>query len=815
MKWLVALGVSVVVILAFISFPVNKELEYVFNESGNYKELTKLYSEELNKSYSNDVQKKLILTLIKQKDKSVFSEAAKYFAITKDKELAKELINYSLFVQNKKEYLKWLNTAYEISKDSAYIKQRADYFSYQNDTEALKTELMRLYKIDGKIDTLKALYAVGVRKFAIDELYAKKDNLTDEQKVELFYYLSWDNKLKEAYDFYNSELTSVKDEKLDTTALSLAFYFNDFDNLVNIYAKLYNDNKKIEYLVSLARTYETLFMMDKAIATYEKLYFLTNKQDYLYQAYNIAHNLNKSDKADELKEKEIFTYKDENELIAYVVYLIDKNEGDRAVKILNSYIAQNLKSLEARNALAFYYVISDKPEDAKELFYSFVPDNLSDRELYYFTISNSIKEEDLAYIAEFAKRSKNPEYLKKAVIYVANKRGITEARQFFEDAIGKKIDENSVQIYLEILPPNYQSAEIKYFIQTSLNIKTLNKIGKYLMAKNSLKEAKEAFLAALELNPKDLTALKNMGKLELWSSNIKAAKPYFDSYLEIAPNDSEVRFYLAEIDSSNGLTAKAFTNYKFVLEHLEPKSFEQDAMFIKSYSKVYGIARAKEAYKALAAKANGDQTIYTDYIEALYNEKKWDELTNEFKGFDYKTSKNARLTRLYANFNSEMGRYGEAKSALDAVAGSYASLSSSESSLFGDTAYAYEKAGSSLEALRSYNKALRLDPTNDAYIKAKQRLQAALGSFAALEFDSQNGNVYKGGRVELADDIGRVGFSYLNNTNGDMYRLYLADIEKKKYLLELGNRHVKAFYGDWLRASFESTPFQPNNTAAS
>lgn len=814
MKYFVAFAILLVAAIAIISTPSKKELEYVFSSSKNYVELKKIYKKELDKEYKEETHKKLIDVLIKTKDKDTFFEASKYFTLNKDKELALKLIDYSLFVENKNEYLKWLNSAYDATKDAVYLQKRADFFSFNKNLSAQKAELERIYKLTNSIDSLKVLYAVGERKFAINEMLKNINTLTNEQKIELFYYLSWDNRLEDAYKFYNKELAQISDEKLDKTAISLAYYFNDYEGLLKIFAKLYNEQKNIEYLKNMAAIYENLFMIDKAIETNEKLYFITKDKNYLEQAYNLAFNLNKTEVAEKIKEREIFDFKDENELISYVIYLIDKNKQNQAEALLKKYIQKNPNSLEARNALAYYYVMNDRYNDAKALFYGFEPSRLNDKELFYFTLGKYYDERDKDYIVLFAQKTKNYEYLKKPLNYIANKNGLKDALKFFETSTKEKINTNTVGIYLGLLPLNDMLKESDYFIKTSLDVNLLNALGKYLMSNNQLQKAKEAFLAALSLDENDMVAIKNLGKLELWSSNLKSSKEYFAKYIEKNPNDIESRFYIAEILYSENKKQEAIKNYKFVLENLNPNGFEQNAMFVKSYARVYGIIKAKEAYKALIASSN-DDSIYTDYIEALLNEKQYGELAKEFKNYDYKNSKNHRLSLLYAHYKAEIGDKKDAKAILNTIASQYGALSSSSSSLFGDTAYAYEKAGASIEALNFYNEALKLDPNNQNYIAARDRLKAALGSFAALEFDSQNGNVYKGVRVELADAIGRFGLSYLNNTNGNLYRAYYSDIEKKEYLVELGNRHFKAFYGDFIRAQFETTPFQPNQTAAS
>jgi len=818
-KWYVGIALLFVAILAFISYPKNSELEYIYKKSGNFSELIPIYKEELARSYTQSTHKKLLNSMMNASSDEVFTEAHKYFQKNRDDiESAKKLVDYALSVKNSGEYLKWLENSYEMSKDIGFLEKRADYFSYKNDKEALQKELKRIYEVSGSSDRLKALYSIGVRSFVIDELKKHKESLTYDQKRELFYYMSWDNRFEEAYSFFKNDLQAEDDNKSDVeSALSLAYYLGDYENIVKLYEKLYAITKKIEYLEAVARSYESLFMMEEAVENYEKLYSATKNISYLDSALYIATMLSMDESADRLRLQKVTNHGSQSDVLSFAISLIDEGREEQALKILNDFLRKNRleNSKDVRNALAYYAIKSGDKEAAKLLYEEFAPKDLSDRELYYFLLSDNIRERDIPYFIEFVGRTKVAAHLKKVLLFAYENYGSEGARRLFKYATGKRIDADSVVSFLEVLPKPMLKEEIERLSKQSFDLSLLNKIGEYFLANENIAEAKNIFKIVLSKDENNLDALESMGKIAVWNNDPNGGLDYFERYLKLDSTNPEIHYYVAEILSLQGRNSEAFSGYKYVIEHLVPQNIEQESIYTRSYARVYGIDMAKNMYKALIEKSNNDINIYSDYLEALYNAKKWSDLGYEFKDFSYKNGQNIRLLRMFAYYNIEQGRFDIAKSVLQRMESIYQKEKSLDASIYSDFGYLYEKADEPLKALSSYNRALRIEPDNENIIKQKQRIRNSLGSFAALEFSSENGNVYKGVRLEFADDSRRIGFSYLDNSNRDKYRVYLADTERKLYFLELGNRHLSAFLGDKLKLSYINTPFQPNHIASS
>jgi len=819
LKWYVGIALFFIAILAFVSYPKNSELEYIYKKSGNFSELIPIYKEELTKNYTQATHKKLLNSMMNASSDEVFAEAHNYFQKNRDDlDSAKRLVDYALSVKNSDEYLKWLDKSYEMSKNPAFLEKKADFFSYTNDKNALENELKRLYAIDGRSDRLKALYSIGARKYAINELLQKQSSLNKDEKRELFYYMNWDERYEDAYKFYKKTLQAIDDNRTSVeTALSLGYFTGDYENIVKLYEKLYAITKKTEYLEAVAKSYESLFMMEEAVGSYEKLYAITKNVAYLDSALYIATMLSMDEVADSLRLQKAINHGSQSDVLSLALYLIDEGREEQALDILNKFLGKNTlqESKDVRNALAFYALKSGDKEAAKMLYEEFAPKDLSDRELYYFLLSDKVREKDIPYFIEFVGRTKSPAHLKKALLFAYENYGSDSTRRLFKYATGKRIDADSIVSYIDILPKTMQKEEIARLSRQSFDLSLLNKIGEYFLANESVTEAKNIFKTVLSKDENNLDALESMGKIAVWNNDPSGGLEYFKRYLKLDSTNSEIRYYVAEIYSLQGRSSEAFSGYKYVIEHLKSQNIEQESIYARSYARVYGIDRAKNLYKTLLEKSNNDINIYSDYLEALYNAKKWSELGYEFRDFSHQNAKNIRLLRMYAYCNIEQGRFDIAKKTIQTMESLYRQEGTMDASIYSDLGYLYEKADEPLKALSSYNRALRIEPSNENIIKQKQRIQERVGSFAALEFSSENGNVYKGVRLELADDSRRIGFSYLNNSNRDKYRVYLADTEKKIYLIELGNKHIRGELGDRLKLSYINTPFQPNHTASS
>ena len=247
--------IIIISFLAFIFFPQNTELIYVYQKAGDYKSLSKIYKRTLKRQYSKDIHKKYINTLMKLNSPLLAKEAVKYIKRYHDIKLLNKVINYTLSKKDYKNYTELLNQGFLLTGKVKYLQKLIDFYSFKHKRKELIFTLKKAYNFTKNQKFLYALYNLGEKKFVINIFLQNIDNLSSK------------------------EINLVK-----------AFYLEnkDYNNYLNFLDSLYSKTKNFSYLIEKMNLLSFLHRQKELIATLKKLYKLTKNIKYLDTIYALG-----------------------------------------------------------------------------------------------------------------------------------------------------------------------------------------------------------------------------------------------------------------------------------------------------------------------------------------------------------------------------------------------------------------------------------------------------------------------------------------------------------------------------------------------
>ncbi len=236
--------------------------------------------------------------------------------------------------------------------------------------------------------------------------------------------------------------------------------------------------------------------------------------------------------------------------------------------------------------------------------------------------------------------------------------------------------------------------------------------------------------------------------------------------------------------------------------YLSLKNERINAKNIDEYLKLLPKEQVEPEFERIAGISFDDELLLNiaDQFLALQKEAKANMILARLtQDLNPKESKNIRLLRVYAYQKIEKREFEAALIALERLR----ELDSDKRQVFIDFAFYYEAKDELYSALKAYKEALTLDESSKEVQEKVDELENEYAPQVTVKRRYADGMVQDSLSGEIVLEPFRVGFSSILYGDYSGGYLYIRDLGAKKYTIEAGKDHLKAYYGDKLKIGVE------------
>lgn len=747
----IALAIQAILALAaWFAIPVDDELEYVWERSGENQELAELYENKLRKSPQDlESTARYARVLMELNQPKAFEEAMKVFQAEYRQELAEKTVNWLQRNQDFDRLEQLLHFLWTRYRKGWALKQQIDLLSWRQEKDRWAQALLELYASEPTFENLNLIYSSGQVNFALSQAESRISTAQDSDLIGFFDWglaqgrpdISWKVFLhRPSIEFFgSSRYQSLK---------SLFHLFHDYTRLIELLKIQRKEDPAQVKSEDLATLLEYTGQLDEAFAIWEEAHESQKSEQALEHLINLGLLLGNDEKRLRYQAEMSLLVRDDEILRRVLFEYSMQGRSEETLSLLNAAMQAAQSEPSTQSTSEMFTVTEIMTLRLEELALlerrqSFEADmdkipvsRLGPIALEYIAFSFPLEEKTLAPSLRYAVESGDLKLTSQILSWLAQKGRSSEVLPLFEKSYGP-LNEERLNLFLSLFDGITAKKFFRDIFEKAQDQKTLEALANWALAQNDLNAASVVIGRLNRLFPNQTEWLEKEARTLFWQNRNEEARATLKKAIQAGSRDPRLRYEMGQQLLANGERTLALEHFRIVAEELIPQDEYEKNMLAWSLAQIGKRQESYAIYRDLIQNHPEKPEYINDFHSLLITLGENALLEAEEKKLDWTSQTSLPLMETwFYRYRSQ----GNNSKALLVLARAIAFL--------GERPFPYwvhvgegwqaERTGYYQKAMQSYDRAMAIQ--QDGYLlEERERIRQKLASRVQVDYRNRNG----------------------------------------------------------------------------